>query len=343
VRRGVYLLRDRGFLLKPTIILGANDEARLLADQLGQARASGMRIIGFLDDELKPGSRVYDGLYCLGPLSLLTELAAKHGIQEIVVARSAHGPEKILKIFNQVGVAPGVNLRLSSGLYETITTGLHVREIASVPLVRMNKVRLTGTDQVIKTLLDYTITIPGLIFCLPLFAVIALAVKLDSPGPVFYRRRVMGMNGKQFDAFKFRTMLQNGDEILAGRPELQAELAENHKLLRDPRITRIGDFLRKSSLDELPQMLNILRGEMSWVGPRMICPAEMEKYEHWGTNLLTVKPGLTGKWQVSGRSDITYDQRVRLDMNYIRNWTIWLDLQILWQTVPAVLLRRGAY
>jgi lipopolysaccharide/colanic/teichoic acid biosynthesis glycosyltransferase len=153
----------------------------------------------------------------------------------------------------------------------------------------------------------------------------------------------MGMNGSQFDAFKFRTMFVNGAEILADHPELQAELAQNHKLKDDPRITKVGKILRKFSLDEFPQFFNVLRGEMSLVGPRMISPEEIAMYNQWDINLLTVRPGLTGLWQVSGRSDIAYDERVRLDMYYIRNWSFWLDLQLILQTIPAVLRGRGAY
>jgi lipopolysaccharide/colanic/teichoic acid biosynthesis glycosyltransferase len=153
----------------------------------------------------------------------------------------------------------------------------------------------------------------------------------------------MGLNGKQFYAYKFRTMVINGDEVLAQHPELQEELARNHKLKNDPRVTRIGAFLRKYSLDELPQLFNVLKREMSLVGPRMISPEEVAMYKQFDMNLLTVLPGITGIWQVSGRSDISYEERVRLDMYYIRNWSIWLDLQILFQTIPAVLKSRGAY
>ena len=153
----------------------------------------------------------------------------------------------------------------------------------------------------------------------------------------------MGVNGRQFDAFKFRSMVVNGDEILAENPELQEELAKNHKLKNDPRITRIGNFIRKTSMDELTQLFNVLKREMSLVGPRMISPEEMEMYNKLGINLLTVRPGITGLWQVSGRSDISYEQRVRLDMHYIRNWSIWMDLQLLFQTIPAVIKKRGAY
>ncbi len=153
----------------------------------------------------------------------------------------------------------------------------------------------------------------------------------------------MGINGRQFDAFKFRTMYINGQEILDKHPELKVELQKTFKLKKDPRVTRVGKWLRKMSLDELPQIFNILLNQMSLVGPRMISPEELPEFKQWGMNLLTVKPGLTGLWQVSGRSDISYENRVRLDMYYIRNWNIWIDLQVLLRTIPTVLSRRGAY
>jgi lipopolysaccharide/colanic/teichoic acid biosynthesis glycosyltransferase len=153
----------------------------------------------------------------------------------------------------------------------------------------------------------------------------------------------MGINGQQFDALKFRTMHVNGDQILSAYPDLHQELSQNHKLKNDPRITRIGMVLRKTSLDELPQVINVLQGKMSLVGPRIITPEEVGKYTKWDINLLTIRPGITGLWQVSGRSDVSYEERVRLDMHYIRNWSIWLDLKILFQTIPAVIHMRGAY
>jgi exopolysaccharide biosynthesis polyprenyl glycosylphosphotransferase len=263
--------------------------------------------------------------------------------EEIIVATSSQPRDLILQLFKKYGLSPKINMRLSSGLYELITTGIQVSEFASVPLVKVNKVRLTGNDEIFKNVLDYGLTIPGLILISPLLLLIALLIRLDSPGPIIHRRRVMGVNGKQFDAFKFRTMHTNGDAILKQYPELEVELAANHKIKDDPRITRIGKFLRKFSLDELPQCVNVLRHEMSLVGPRMISPEEMPKYNQWGINLLTVRPGITGLWQVSGRSDISYDERVRLDMYYIRNWTVWMDLALLARTIPAALSSRGAY
>jgi lipopolysaccharide/colanic/teichoic acid biosynthesis glycosyltransferase len=153
----------------------------------------------------------------------------------------------------------------------------------------------------------------------------------------------MGLNGKRFYALKFRTMVMNGDEILDRFPVLREELARNHKLKNDPRVTRIGALLRKYSLDELPQLFNVLKRDMTLVGPRMISPEEVTMYKQFDMNLLTVLPGITGLWQVSGRSDISYEERVRLDMYYVRNWSLWLDFQLLFQTLPAVLRAKGAY
>ncbi len=212
-----------------------------------------------------------------------------------------------------------------------------------VQSVALDKRQSRITAQVLKAVLDYTLTIPSLLFILPLFAFIALAIRLDSPGPVFYRRRVLGKGGIPFDAFKFRTMYINGDEILAQHPKLKAELDRNYKLKCDPRVTRVGKLLRKFSLDELPQLFNILLRDMSLVGPRIIAPDEITKYGQWGDTLMTVIPGLTGLWQVSGRSDTSYDERVNLDMEYIHNWSIWLDIKIIFRTIPAVLRGDGAY
>jgi lipopolysaccharide/colanic/teichoic acid biosynthesis glycosyltransferase len=248
-----------------------------------------------------------------------------------------------MDIFKRYGVSDSVNIRMSSGLYEVITTGLTVNEFAYVPLVYVNKVRLTGSDHFLKLVLDYVITMTGLILISPLLLGIALLIRLSSPGPILHKRRVMGINGRQFNALKFRTMVTNGDEVMDRYPELKEELAKNHKLRIDPRVTKAGAFLRKFSLDELPQLFNVLKREMSLVGPRMISPEEVAMYKQFDMNLLTVHPGITGLWQVSGRSDISYDERVRLDMYYIRNWSIWLDLQLLFQTIPAVVKGRGAY
>jgi lipopolysaccharide/colanic/teichoic acid biosynthesis glycosyltransferase len=198
-------------------------------------------------------------------------------------------------------------------------------------------------DETLKAMMDFSLTVIGLALISPLLLALAVIVKLDSRGPALYRRRVMGRGGTQFDAFKFRTMLVNGDAILAAHPELRAEWEREQKLKDDPRITRSGQWMRRLSLDELPQLFNVLGGQMSLVGPRMIAPVELARYGDDATELLTVKPGITGLWQVSGRSDLGYADRARLDMEYVRTRSFWLDLKLLLLTLPTVLMKKGAY
>jgi exopolysaccharide biosynthesis polyprenyl glycosylphosphotransferase len=344
LRRGVYLLRKRGFFLTPAVIVGANQEGRWLAEQLLHWETSGLHLVGFVDNKAPVTFPLFHGLVSLGSVDQLGKIIEQYDIGEVILASSAFSTrDYLLEIFRRYGVADKVNIRMSSGLYEILTTSLTVNEFAYVPLVYVNKVRLTGTDNVVKLVLDYILAVASLIVLSPLLLLISILIKLDSQGPILHKRLVMGLNGKQFYALKFRTMLTHGDEILDKYPKLKEELAKNHKLKNDPRISRIGAFLRKFSLDELPQLINVLKRDMSLVGPRMISPEEVSMYKQFDMNLLTVLPGITGLWQVSGRSDISYDDRVRLDMYYIRNWSLWLDLQLLYQTIPAVLKSRGAY
>jgi exopolysaccharide biosynthesis polyprenyl glycosylphosphotransferase len=344
LRRVIYRLRRLGYFMSPALIIGANDEGLSLARQLIDWQSSGLKVIGFLDKKIRPGTPLIGNIRVLGTVDQIEEIIQQYRVEELILARSAISThEKLLDIFKLYGFSNQVNLRMSSGLYEILTTGLTVKEFAFVPMVCVNKVRLTGGEQILKTALDYFLVTIGLIVLLPVFALIALAIKLDSPGPVLYRRRVMGVNATQFDALKFRTMYVNGGEILSRHPELQQKLAKNHKLKDDPRVTRMGRILRKFSLDELPQFFNVLRREMSLIGPRMITPEELKNYNHWGLNLLTIRPGLSGLWQVSGRSDLNYEERVRMDMHYIRNWSIWLDIHIIIRTLPVLIFGKGAY
>jgi exopolysaccharide biosynthesis polyprenyl glycosylphosphotransferase len=344
LRRVVYALRKHGFFLTPAVIVGANQEGRWLAEQLLQWETSGLHLVGFIDNKIPVTFPLFHGLVSLGSADKLGEIIEQYNIGEVILASSAFSTrDYLLDIFRKYGVTDKVNIRMSSGLYEILTTSLTINEFAYVPLVYVNKVRLTGLDNVVKFVLDYVFAIVALTVLSPFLLLIAFWVKISSPGPVLHKRLVMGLNGKQFHALKFRTMVTNGDEILDKYPELKEELARNHKLKNDPRITRIGAILRKYSLDELPQLLNVLKRDMSLVGPRMISPEEVAMYKQFDMNLLTVLPGITGLWQVSGRSDISYNERVRLDMYYVRNWSIWLDLQLLYQTIPAVLKGRGAY
>jgi exopolysaccharide biosynthesis polyprenyl glycosylphosphotransferase len=346
-RRLVYWMRRRGHLMSPTYIVGANAEGVAIAEQLMSSSATGVNIIGFLDDTINPGEEVLPGVVVHGPTSRAEILVQRFGIERLIVATSGIDRENMVDLFRRFVNSSDVSMWLSSGMYEILTTGVQIQDVGSVPMVSVNRVRLTGINIILKALIDYLGATLGLIILSPLFLFIAIVMKLTDPGPIVYRRRVVGVGGKEFDAFKFRTMVVNSkevlDDLLARDPKAREEYDKFYKLKDDPRITKVGAFLRKTSIDELPQLLNVLRGEMSIVGPRMITMAEVEKYGKWGLNLHTVKPGITGLWQVTGRSELTYEERVRLDMNYIRNYSIWIDLQIVVQTIPAVLMSKGAY
>lgn len=195
----------------------------------------------------------------------------------------------------------------------------------------------------VKRILDLAVAVAALIVLIPLLCLIAVLVRVSSPGPVIYRRRVLGVEGFQFDAFKFRTMVQDADDLWRTNSDLARRFHENMKLRSDPRVTPVGRILRRLSLDELPQLFNVIRGEMSLVGPRMIAPEEAPRYGGALALRLSVRPGITGLWQVSGRQDVDYKTRISLDLAYIENWSLWLDLTILLKTIPAVLSTRGAF
>ena len=340
-RRFVRQLHARGHLTTPAIIVGTNEEGRALADQLLHDPRSGMQLRGFVttgpDDSAAPIHR----LSVLGTMDDLPDLLSSCDAADLVIATTALSRAQLLDLYRRFGHDERIELRLSSGLYEFRTTGVRVQEFSAVPLMTLERVRITGADAVLKSLLDYTAAGLGLLALLPCLLLVAALVRFDSAGPIFYRRRVLGRGGSQFDAFKFRTMIQ--DRRSRQMPITFADRRSPDKPTQDPRITPIGRFLRRTSLDELPQLVNVLRGEMSLVGPRMISPDEASRYGKWQFNLLTVKPGITGPWQTRGRCDLSYEERVRLSMDYIRNYSIWVDFEILLRTVPIVARGDGAY
>jgi exopolysaccharide biosynthesis polyprenyl glycosylphosphotransferase len=341
-RRVIYHLRQRGRFVRKALIVGVNHEGEQVASQLRDSPAAGVELVGFVDAEHAPGSDI-NGIPVLGDFGSLRTLIAQLGIEELIVIPTALSRDGLLGIYRDWGTDSHVQIRLSSGLYELFTTGVQVKEVGFVPLVSLDRTRITGIDALTKMIVDYVIGSLAIFLLWPAFLSIAFLIRRDSPGPAIYRRRVVGLGGRAFDAYKFRTMIVDAENLLESDSQLKAEWEETGKIQNDPRVTRIGEVLRRYSLDELPQLFNVLRGEMSLVGPRMLTPGELRHFGHWRHNLLTVKPGLTGLWQVSGRSDLSYEERVRLDMQYIRNHTMWLDLKLLVTTVTTVLSGKGAY
>jgi lipopolysaccharide/colanic/teichoic acid biosynthesis glycosyltransferase len=195
----------------------------------------------------------------------------------------------------------------------------------------------------VKDIVDPIVAVCAIVLLSPVFLIIAILVRFSSPGPILHRRRVLGGRGAPFDALKFRTMVVDADRILERDPTLRRAFEISHKLKDDPRTTPIGRVLRKYSLDELPQLVNVARGQMWLIGPRMIAAEELVRYGQHAPRLMTVKPGLTGLWQVSGRQNTTYERRVQLDMHYLDTWTLWLDVTILWRTISVVVTGQGGY
>jgi exopolysaccharide biosynthesis polyprenyl glycosylphosphotransferase len=348
VRQLACAMRRNGRLVTRTIVVGSNGEAYSLARQLIENPSSGYQMIGSVstaEAELGAASASEAGApFLLGSIQDIDTIVLSNKAQEVIVATSSLGRDQLLALFERLQPLPHVTLRLSSGFYEVVTTGVQVKTVASIPLVTLTRLRLGPLEAAVKMVLEYIITAVGLVVLAPLMAGIALAIRIDSPGPVLYRRRVLGVMGKPYDAFKFRTMAVDSDDYLRRHPAFKRQLERDGKVKIDPRVTKLGRWLRRYSLDELPQLFNVLRGEMSLVGPRMITEDEASKYGSHRVNLLTVKPGITGLWQVSGRSDLGYEDRVRLDMHYIRNYSVWLDLQILLVQTPSVVLGGdGAY
>lgn len=341
-RRIIHQLRLNGYFVKRTIIVGANEEGKAIAQQFQSNPKAGISIIGFIDDKFSTDSEPIARIPALGPTESINKLIDQHRAHEVIIASTALAREKLLSLFQTLD-SLDVPARMSSGLYEILTTGVQVQQVGNVPLLSVNKVRLTGGEVTLKRMLDFAGATAAIMMFLPIMVALAIAIKIDSSGPIIYRRRVVGVGGKLFDAFKFRTMVTDADKVLAQNSALRKEFEQNHKLKDDPRVTRVGRFIRRTSLDELPQLFNVLLGQMSLVGPRMITSPERAYYGKWSMNLFTVKPGMTGLWQVSGRSNVSYEERVRLDMHYIRNYSIWLDIYLLWLTIPAVLQRRGAF
>lgn len=342
LRRAVRSLRARGHLLTPTIVVGTDGEGIALAEQLMSDPGSGIRVLGLITGVTKRDLLPAAHLPIVGHLSDLEALVEHEGVEQIVIATGALSREEVFDLYERFGHRTDVDLRMSSGLFEVLATGVRVQHAGAVPLMALDRVRITGVDAALKTALDYVLASMALVILSPLLLVLAIMVRLDTGGPIVHRRRVVGRSGQPFHAYKLCTMIPDRRQTLLPTtfPDRRQRDA---KAKTDPRITRIGKLLRRSSLDELPQLINVLRGEMSVIGPRMVSPDEIDLYGRLQLNLLTVKPGITGPWQVRGRSDIPYADRVRLSTEYIRNYSIWLDFQILLQTIPAVLKGKGAY
>jgi exopolysaccharide biosynthesis polyprenyl glycosylphosphotransferase len=260
----------------------------------------------------------------------------------VFVASSAVSQDELKPVAKAVRLE-GVEVRVTATLPEVLASRLTVQPLGGITALSLRPARLTGSQVVAKFAFDIIVSSVLLLLLSPLLAAVAIGVKLTSPGPVLYRQRRVGLRGRPFTMLKFRTMRRNADREVEQLRDAHGVTDVMFKMKNDPRVTRIGRWLRKFSIDELPQLFNVLRGDMSLVGPRPPLPEEVTRYEDWHFDRLEVPPGITGLWQVSGRSDVAFDDAVRLDIFYIENWSLTYDLYILIKTIPVLILNRGAY
>ena len=282
------------------------------------------------------------GLPGLGSIDDLSDILAASGAECVFVAASAVDTEDMKVIARAVRLA-GVEVRITATLPEVLASRLTVQPLGGLTALSLQPVRLSGGQVVAKFTFDILVASCLLLVLSPLFVVISVAVKVTSSGPILYRQRRVGLRGRPFTMLKFRTMHAGAE---ADVPSLRAAHGVDDvmfKMKDDPRVTRVGKLLRRYSLDELPQLFNVVRGDMSLVGPRPALPDEVAKYEDWHLDRLEVPPGITGLWQISGRANLSFDECVQLDLFYIENWSLTYELFIIGKTIPVVLSRRGAY
>ncbi|MBI4318696.1 MAG: sugar transferase [Chloroflexi bacterium] len=332
-------LRKRGIGLVRLLVVGAGPLGLVIMRNIVAQPDLGYDVIGFVDGERDEDIGRFKALGGLGGLS---RVLRDQKVEEVIIALPSASHQKIVEIMMQCE-RHRVFFRLVPDFYELSLSQVDISEINGIPLIGVREASLQGWNLLLKRVMDVIVSAGVLVFLSPLIALIGLSIKLDSPGPTLFAQTRVGRGGRTFTCYKFRSMKVGAEDQITRLSTLNEADGPIFKMRNDPRLTRVGKLLRRLSLDELPQFYNILLGDMSLVGPRPPIPYEVDRYEDWHRKRLDVSPGLTGMWQVSGRSELTFDEMVLLDIWYIENWSLGLDLKIMFRTIPAVLLAKGAY
>ena len=335
-------LRQRGSGVVRLLIVGAGNLGRTVIRTVMAQPELGYRIAALVDEQVDPAALSIGPVPTMAGLEHLPDIIATQSIDEVVVTLPWTNHQRILEIFEQCEQL-GVRARTVPDLFQLSLSRVDVEDLGGVPIIGLKSASMRGAHLLIKRSMDLVIAGTSLLFLSPLMALCALAIKLDSPGPIIFRQQRVGRHGREFVVFKFRSMREGADAEKVRLLEFNEMRGPLFKMREDPRTTRVGRFLRRSSLDELPQVFNVLRGEMSIVGPRPHTQTEVGQYQAWQLQVLEVPPGLTGLAQVSGRSQLSFDEQCLLDIYYIENWSPTLDVKILLRTVPKILSGEGAY
>jgi len=348
-RIGLTLLFHYNLYHRNAIIIGAGRIGRLLAAKLSIDNPYGLRVVGFLDDSWQIGTPVFHGIKAIGVIDDIQRQSARWAADEIIVCVEEVTAEQLLDILEKCQETDA-SIKIVSPLYDILPSFRFTELYGDIPVVGLAQSAPGAVVAIYKRLFDIALAIVGTVILAPLFLIIAIAIKIDSPGSVLYKQVRIGKNGKTFAFYKFRSMFVGSDDGDDSRREKVAQFIlckasaadGSTKIVDESKITRVGRFIRKTSVDELPQLFNVIKGDMSLVGPRPCLPYEWEHYEEWHKKRLSVMPGCTGVWQVSGRSAVGFNDMVILDFYYIQNSSLLLDIQLILKTIPVMISGRGA-
>ncbi len=335
-------LRRQGIGVKRVVIVGAGEVGRRVMRTIVARPDLGYKIVGYVDDNPEKGNGTIGRIQGLGSTDDLSALIHRLSVDEVIITLPWNVHRRIWSILRECE-RRRVNARLVPDLFQLSLSQVEVSDLGGVPLVSVHEIAFNRSELIFKRAFDLVGAVLGLTLGAPILIFIGLAVRLDSPGPAIFKQERVGLNGRHFIIYKFRSMRAGAEEEQDQLQELNEADGPLFKIRDDPRRTRVGKFLRQTSLDELPQLVNVLKGEMSLVGPRPPIPDEVAQYQLWHKKRLNVKPGITGLWQVSGRSELTFDEMVLLDLYYIEHWSPWMDFMILLRTLPKALAGDGAY
>ncbi len=341
-RQLVGWLWRRGIGTKRVILIGAGETSRRIMRVLLANKSLGYEVGGFLDDDPERGQRNLGPFTGLGPIENLPQILTDNHVDEVIITLPWQYHRRIISVLTQCERLE-VRARVVPDVLQMSLDRVDVEVLDGIPLLGVKYVAIAGPQFALKRAMDLLLGLIIVILLAPIMALLAILIKLDSPGPVLFAQKRIGKDGEPFTAFKFRSMVVEAEAL---RPQLAALNEADGPLFKikdDPRVTHVGRYLRRFSLDELPQIFNVLRGNMSLVGPRPALPDEVAAYEPWHRKRLEVTPGITGLWQISGRSDLSFDEMMLLDIYYVENWSPLLDISIMLRTIPKVLMGRGAY
>ena len=335
-------LRKKGIGVDRLLIVGAGEVARTVMRNIVAQPELGYQISGFVDDDPDKGGTDIGRFKALGNTANIPRRVKELSIDEVIITLPWMYHRKIVSIIAQCE-REQVRSRIVPDIFQMTLSHLDTKDLGGIPMIGVQEITIGRSEMLFKRATDIVVSVVGLVILSPLFLLIALAIRVNSPGPVIFRQVRVGKDEHLFDFFKFRSMREGAEEEKEELLDWNEATGPLFKIRNDPRITAVGRFLRRTSLDELPQLLNVLAGHMSVVGPRPATPEEVERYQPWHKRRLEVAPGITGLWQVSGRSELTFDEMVLLDLYYIENWSPVSDLQIMLRTVPKVIVGEGAF